>query len=142
MERVAVYARGFADEEMALAAETAGEWVAQRMRPNRARVRAKLLSLPTGGAETDGTQVGVSLWEVERVVTGTLEMRQIAVQRYLKLNGLPVPGVGVAVGEVAELTLEPTEDHPELAGVAEVAAAGTEGVLRFVMPLPARAMVR
>ena len=112
LERIAIYSRALGDDEIRMAAETAGQWMEGRTRPIRHKVRAMPLLLPEPDNFAGPDQLGISLWDVRQVFAGGMAPRRIAVAAWMRLNGKTVPS-RFQMEQESELIVEASEDHPE-----------------------------
>ena len=137
MERIAIYSRALGDDEIRTAAETAGQFIETRTRPTRHKVKATLAVLPALGETTVSNQAAVSLWDVNQVFSGGMDIRRIAVLSWIRLQGRPLPSTFPAVGQSMDLILESGEDHPELESIPQLKPPGlSEDTPQFFYAVP------
>ena len=125
-ERVAIYSRALGDDEIREAAALAAQAVETRTRPTRHKIKAILVALPQLSPSSAPNQLGTSLWDVQQVSSGGMEIRRIAVSAWTRLQGRAVPSSWPAPGQPMELTLDSAGDHPELEGIPAVEAPGLD----------------
>ena len=125
-ERVAIYSRALGDDEIREAAAVAAQGVETRTRPTRHKIKAVLVAQPEPDPASPPNQLGTSLWDVQQVSSGGMEIRRIAISAWTRLQGQAVPSSWSAPGQPMELTLESAGDHPELEGVPAVEAPGLD----------------
>jgi hypothetical protein len=125
-ERIAIYSRALGDDEIREAAAVAAQSVETRTRPTRHKIKAVLLAQPEPDPSRAPNQLATSLWDVQQVSSGGMEIRRIAVSAWIRLQGRAVPSSWPAPGQPMELTLESAGDHPELEGVPAVEAPGLD----------------
>lgn len=137
LERIALYNRALGDDEVRTAVETAGQWIESRTRPTRHKIKATLAALPVPEPAGPANQTGTSLWDVEQVFAGAVEIRRIGVITWARLQGKEVPNRFPAVGQSMELLLDSAGDHPELESVPSLKPPGlTEDTPLYLYAVP------
>ncbi|MCB1086144.1 MAG: hypothetical protein KDM63_03805 [Verrucomicrobiae bacterium] len=102
-------------------AATADHWrkaVAARKAIPTLRLRGKLVEMtanrPVEALDTYQRALLGYLYEVEKVLDGEFNDKQIAVMHWTILDRQPLPGFPREIGKSYELILQPAADHPEL----------------------------
>lgn len=118
---VAIYQRGLTAAEVQKQAEVQAKKIAQLPpAPLRVKVSAKLVeasSMPTaeGIAPYTGALIAC-VYEVEQVISGTLEAKSILVKHWAMLDQKALAGFPREAGKTYELILEREDDHQHLKG--------------------------
>jgi hypothetical protein len=121
VERIALYSRALAAEEIADAWRATQSLLTLRPRPAPVKVKAKLIErpeLPDAAALAASPRwLLASAWEVEQVNLGYLKPGKITLLQWALLDGQPVPLPEMKPGQSIEFFMESIDDHPELRSV-------------------------
>jgi hypothetical protein len=124
LEAIAIYNRTVTAEEAARQFELFAARLSDRQPAERLRVRAKCLeTTPIPDPRTIvpyRRALVINRYQVEKVLQGELNGREILVAQWGILDKTVVPDAKVRVGQNVDLTLEKLDDHPELKGERQI----------------------
>ncbi|MBS0264733.1 MAG: LamG domain-containing protein, partial [Planctomycetes bacterium] len=118
LEAIALFDRALTAEEARRHYDLFSVRLDHRSTPERVRVRAKCLEVsPIPNPNTIvpyRRALVVNRYQVDKVLQGTLEPRDLLVAQWGILDKLVIAEAKLKVGQIVELTLEEFDDHPEL----------------------------
>ena len=138
LERIAIWSRALADDEIRESSKIALQWTEPRKIPGRITIKATPAAQPTPEANGPDQLLSVGVWEIQSILSGQLESKRVAIAMWSRLQGRAVPPIvlppGSPPGTPMDLVLESWDDHPELESIPRISARGADDYPLFFLP--------